>query len=422
MIVLAEIITIGDEILLGQITDTNSQYISARLTAFGIDTVRKTSVGDSADDIRAAIDAAFARAHVLVLTGGLGPTKDDITKKILARYFQSGMRRDAATLAFLQEYFARRGRELSELNQGQADVPEVCTVIPNEKGTAPGMWFDKEGKVLVSMPGVPHEMKHMLDAHILPKLKTVFPLPNIIHRFVQTAAIPEADLSQKVAHVEDALPAHLRLAYLPSRGGVTLRLTGRGEDETSLIDEIDSWHEKLMDAAGPNAFSGKDENLSRFIVRRFFEVGKTFASAESCTGGEFAARVTKQPGSGDSFLGTAVTYATPSKVQLGVPQKVIDQYGVVSEETAKAMAVAAKEFFKSDYAVSSTGVAGPTSPYPGIPVGRVVLGVAGPKRTIAKTFSLTLDRDFNIEIATTYMTNLLRLEMENDLVELKAKS
>lgn len=417
MQVFAEVITIGDEILLGQITDTNSQFISSRLTDNGIETVRMTSIGDREEEILQGVDQAFSRAHLIIITGGLGPTKDDLTKVVLARYFNSGMRRDPVTLTFLEAYFTRRGRELSELNKKQADVPEVCTVLPNEKGTAPGMWFEREGKVLVSLPGVPHEMRHLIDAHVMPKVKETFALPFIKHRFVQTAGIPEADLSLRVAGVEDSLPAFIRLAYLPARGMVTLRLTGRHPEEVFLENELDQAHQKLMEAAGEFAFSGKDESLSRYIVRKFFEKKKTFASAESCTGGEFAARVTKQPGSGDSFLGTAVTYAVEAKEQLGVPPSVLKEFGVVSPETAEAMAKAAREFFKSDYAVSSTGVAGPTSPYPGIPVGRVVLGCSGPNRTVSKTFTLTVDRDLNIEMATTFMTNLLRLEMEKDQTE-----
>lgn len=406
----AEIITIGDEILWGQITDTNSSYIASALTDTGIRTVHRTSVGDDAQAIREALQAAMGRAHVVLITGGLGPTKDDITKKTLADFFGVPLVEHPEAWADLQSYFTARGRAINPLNRLQATLPENAVYLKNEKGTAPGMWFEAPyDRVIISMPGVPAEMKHLIDERVIPRLQQRYRTPSIVHRFLQTIGIPESDLALKIEAWEDALPSHVRLAYLPTRGRVTLRLTGIGEDVEALGKQLDALADAAVPLIGSGLYSRQKEEIEPALARLLQANKLTLAAAESCTGGSFAARVTAYPGTSKHFLGSAVVYNEAAKAAIGVDPALIQEHGVVSKACAIAMAEAARSFFQADYAVSSTGIAGPAGPTDPVPVGTVHIACAGPAGTVHRELHLTPDRTLNIDLAVTNMLNLVRL-------------
>ncbi len=409
----AEVITIGDEILWGQITNTNATYISARLAELGYRTVRQTSIGDTAEAITGALQEALARAHVVLITGGLGPTKDDITKKTIAQYFGTAVVAHPDAVADLEAYFTARGRAMNELNMLQAHLPENATYLKNERGTAPGMWFEAGlDQVVISMPGVPAEMKHLMEVRVLPKLLTRFQTQAIVHRYLQTVAIPESDLAIKLNDWEDALPPHVKLAYLPSRGRVKLRLTGTGPDEHNLKAELEALAQAAVPIIGKNLYSQQDEDVETALAEQLMAHRATVAAAESCTGGAFAARLTAQPGASRYFAGSAVVYNRPAKEALGVPKQVLDTFGIYAPETAQAMAEAARAFYGTTLAVACTGIAGPATGQDPVPVGTIYIACAGPQGTQAKALLLTPDRATNIEVAVVHMLNLVRIMLQ----------
>jgi len=331
----AEVITIGDEILYGQILDTNSQWISQELDDLGIKVRRKLSVSDKKQEIIAALDEALLRSDIVFITGGLGPTKDDLTKHTLAEYFDMPLELNLSALEDVEDIFRRFGKELTELNRQQAFLPRGCVKITNDRGTAPGMWFDKGRKVVLSMPGVPFEMKAMMSKTILPKIKKIFKLPVIIHRMVKTIGIGESWLSEEIADWEDALPDHLALAYLPSKGQVKLRLTGVGEDRTLLEREMHEQIQAVLPIIEPYVFGFGDIAIEDAIGELLRSKGKTIACAESCTGGFLSHKITSIAGSSEYFLGSIIAYHNDVKQkQLGVSPKTLEKYGAVSEETA----------------------------------------------------------------------------------------
>jgi len=406
----AEVLTIGDEILWGQITDTNSQFISATLTDIGVRTVQKTSVGDTEQAILDGLRAALSRADIVLLTGGLGPTKDDITKKTLATFFGAELAEREEAWEDLQVFFERRKRPINPLNRLQATLPTNAVYIKNERGTAPGMWFDvADNKAVVSMPGVPAEMKFMLQNYILPRIKAQYPTPSIVHSFIQTVGIPESDLAIKIEAWENTLPPHVKLAYLPSRGKVKLRLTGMGEDVDALAAELGALGDAAIPILEHTVYSRKDEELEQAVGSLFMAKKLTLAAAESCTGGAFAARITAHPGVSAFFKGSAVVYTEAAKEALGVDPEIIRTYRVVSAECAIAMAEAAKAFYQADYAVACTGEAGPISSDPEVPVGTIFIACAGPSGTVHKALNFTPDRATNIELTVVAMLNLVRL-------------
>ena len=400
MQVSAHVITIGDEILYGQILDTNSQWLSRHLTDLGIRITEKVSIGDDTEQIVAQLKASAIKADLVLVTGGLGPTKDDVTKKAFCQLFECDLVENEVARRMLEAHMARRGRQLNTLNATQALLPAAAEMVLNERGTAPGMRFKLGKAMLVSMPGVPAEMKYMFTQHVVPLVRAGFTLPHIVHRFVQT-----------IEEWETALPTYIKLAYLPSFGKVTLRLTGQGEGNNELIKELEIEQVKAADLLGTKVYALEDILPEEFVVREFTRRGLTFSAAESCTGGEFAQRITKLPGSSKAFYGSAVVYAVESKYTLGVPEEVVHTNGVVSTQTAESMADAARAFYQTDYAVSVTGVAGPAITADERPVGTVCIGIAGPGGTTAKEMTLLQDRNLNIQLAATYMINFLRLAL-----------
>ncbi|WP_345955640.1 competence/damage-inducible protein A [Mucilaginibacter sp. PAMB04168] len=395
---LAEIITIGDEILIGQIVDTNSAWMAQQLNAIGVRIKQISSVSDDRQHILTALAEAQQRADIVLITGGLGPTKDDITKKTLADYFGVGFVENAEALANVERIFAKYNRPLLEVNRQQALVPANCGVLNNQNGTAPGMWFNHNGKIFVSMPGVPHEMMYMVEEQVIPKLKATFKLPVIIHKTILTVGEGESFLAERIADIEEALPPYIKLAYLPKLGQVRLRLSGYADDEAILQQEIDTLAAHLTDRLGSVVAAQEDIALEKAIMNKLEQLGQTISLAESCTGGYLAHLFTQHPGSSKTFLGGAVSYSNQLKESiLGVTEDNLRQYGAVSEQTATQMVEGALRNFKSDYAIAVTGIAGPDGGTPEKPVGTVWIGVAGKGNIVVKRFVFGNKRRQNIE-------------------------
>jgi nicotinamide-nucleotide amidase len=413
---LAEIITIGDEILIGQIVDTNSAWMGKELNKIGISVKQITSVSDDAAHIIAALNEAQQRADIILITGGLGPTKDDITKITLSNYFNMPLRRDEATLAHVESIFAKFNRPMIEVNIRQADVPDGCTVIQNKNGTAPCMWFDVNNKVFVSMPGVPFEMMYLMEEEILPRLQSAFKLPFIVHQTILTTGIGESFLAQQIETIEDSLPEHIKLAYLPKLGQVRLRLSAKGIDELQLKTEIAHYAQLIINEVKPYVAATDDVPLEKAILDLMKENNLTLSTAESCTGGYIAHLLTQHAGSSAVFAGGAVAYSYELKESiLGVKNETLTTFGAVSEQTVREMAEGAIRNFKTDYAIAVSGIAGPDGGLPGKPVGTVWIAVSTKKQTVSKLFTFTNKRIQNIErSATAALTMLLNL-LKQDL-------
>jgi len=413
---LAEIITIGDEILIGQIVDTNSAFIAQKLNAIGVRVKQISSVSDDRQHILNALAEAHQRADIILITGGLGPTKDDITKKTLAEYFGVGLIENKDALQNVENIFRRlRGvsETLLDVNRQQALVPENCEVILNANGTAPGMWFNYQGKVYMSMPGVPHEMMYLMEEAVIPKLKANFNLPFIIHKTILTAGEGESYLAEKIADIENDLPTYIKLAYLPKLGQVRLRLSGYGDDETLLRNEVESFVKRLVERVGRSVVAQEDIALEKAILNYMAEKELTLSTAESCTGGYIAHLITQHAGSSKVFFGGAVSYSYELKESiLGVKNETLWQYGAVSQETVTEMVQGALRNFKSDYAVAVTGIAGPDGGTPEKPVGTVWIGVANAQKTITKKFQFGNKRTQNIERTAIAALNMLHLLLE----------
>jgi len=413
---LAEIITIGDEILIGQIVDTNSAWMAAQLNNAGIRVKQISSVSDNREHILTALAEAAERVDLIFITGGLGPTKDDITKKTLAEYFGVGMVENADALNNVLRIFERYNRPLLQTNKQQAEVPANCEMIINKNGTAPGMWFNEGGKIYVSMPGVPFEMMYMMEEEVIPKIKALFKLPVIIHKTILTVGEGESFLAERIADIEDSLPDYIKLAYLPKLGQVRLRLSGYGEDEVFLRSKIDEFAAKLVDRIGSFVVAEEDIALEKSILNFMEERGLTLSVAESCTGGFISHLFTQHAGSSKVFFGGAVSYSYELKESiLGVKHETLWQYGAVSEETVKEMVEGALLNFKSDYAIAVTGIAGPGGGLPDKPVGTVWIAVASAKKTLIKKFTFGNRRQQNIERSATtalFMLNTLLKDVE----------
>ena len=410
---LAEIITIGDEILIGQIVDTNSAWMAQQLNSTGIRVKQISSVGDDRQHILTALAEAAERADIIFITGGLGPTKDDITKKTLAEYFGVGMIENAGALSNVVRIFEKYKRPLLEINRMQAQVPENCEVIINKNGTAPGMWFNSNGKVYVSMPGVPFEMMYMMEEEVIPRIKSQYKLPVIIHKTILTVGEGESFLAERIADIEDSLPAHIKLAYLPKLGQVRLRLSAYGDNKNALQHEIDHFAAKLIKRAGNIVVADEDVQLEKAILNLMEEKSLTLSVAESCTGGYIAHLFTQHAGSSKVFLGGGVTYSNELKESiLGVKHETLEQYGAVSEQTVTEMVNGALMNFRSDYAIAVTGIAGPDGGTVDKPVGMVWIGVASAQKTVVKKYTFGSRRQQNIELSATtalsMLNNLLR--------------
>lgn len=407
--ILAELLTIGDEILYGQIVDTNAQWMSVELTNAGIQVIRKTSVGDKEEEILTAFAEAEKRADVILITGGLGPTSDDLTKPCLAKYFNCDIKLHDEALAEVTEFFKSRGRELTDINRKQAELPVCCEKITNVMGTAPGMWFERNGKVFVSMPGVPHEMKRMMTDIIIPKLRKAYQTPSIHHKMIRTVGIGESFLAEKIAGWESTLPKHIRLAYLPSLGEVKLRLTAIGKDLATLQQETDVLAEQLKPLAGEYIFGYDNDPLEVVIGKTLRTKKLTLSVAESCTGGYLSHLITSIPGSSDYFLGGIVPYAYDIKMrQLGVKPETLEQYGAVSEPTIIEMANLVRAKFNTDIGVATSGIAGPGGATPEKSVGTVWIAYSDKYQTVTKKLQLSKDRMVNIRMSSVAVLNLIR--------------
>lgn len=406
----AEIIAIGDELLYGQIVDTNSHWISQELNLIGVKVIRKTTVGDKRLEILSAFKEAEYRADVILITGGLGPTQDDLTKPLLAEYFNCDIVEVPEAVKAITEFFERRGREMTPLNIHQGHLPALCTYVPNEVGTAPGMWFQRNDTCWMSMPGVPHEMKKLMHDFVLPRLAEVFPLPVIRHRMIKTVGIGESWLSDLISDWENSLPPHIRLAYLPSLGHVKLRLTGFGEDAQQIDEEIQNQINKILPTIEKYVYGYDEEVLETAIGKLLKESGQTVALAESCSGGYVAHQITTVPGSSDYFQGAVVPYHNEFKTKiLGVPQDTLATHGAVSEETVIAMANGVRKQLQADFGLSSSGVAGPGGGSVEKPVGTVWICCSGKDFVKTKKLQLTQDRLLNIQLTSVALLNLLRI-------------
>ncbi|MHC2992758.1 damage-inducible protein CinA [Pontibacter sp. HJ8] len=414
----AEIITVGDEILFGQIVDTNSAWMGTELTRIGIRVKQITSISDNADHIVAALDAAKTRADIILITGGLGPTKDDLTKNVLSDYFHTELKLHEPSLADVAALFKARGYELTELNRQQAFLPASCTPVRNVLGTAPGMWFEEEDKVFVSMPGVPFEMKRMMEDIVLPQLKAYFKTPEIIHKVVQTVGIPESMLADKLEDWELSLPPHIRLAYLPHLGGVRLRLTGTGENKAQLEQELEQEVTKLTDLIPKAIFAYGEVPLEEALGQQLKERKLTIATAESCTGGYLAHKITSIPGSSAYYMGSVIAYHNEVKIrELLVKPDTLQQHGAVSEATVREMAENVRAKFKTDIGVATSGIAGPEGGTAEKPVGTIWIAYADENGTKAKLLQYNKNRQLNIEYTALAVLNLIRQSLNTAVEE-----
>ncbi len=405
----AEIIAIGDELLYGQIMDTNSHWISQELDAVGVRVIRKTTVGDNRTDILTAFEEASKRADLILITGGLGPTQDDLTKPLLAEYFGCEIVEVPEAVAAVSAYFTRRGREMTLLNTLQGHLPTCCTYVPNEVGTAPGMWFEQKGCYWMSMPGVPHEMKKLVKDFVLPKLSQVFDLPVIYHKLIKTAGIGESWLADLIKDWENALPAHIRLAYLPSLGHVKLRLTAFGTDKKQLQQEVAAQIQVLLPQIEKYVYGYDEETLETALGKLLKNAGKTIALAESCSGGYVSHLITTVPGSSAYFQGAVVPYHNAFKERiLGVKSETLSSHGAVSEATVAEMAEGVRDLFNADYGLASSGIAGPDGGTSDKPVGTVWIACAGPEGVETRKLQLTQDRMLNIQLTGVAVLNLFR--------------
>ncbi len=398
---LAEIITIGDELLLGQTIDTNSAWMGSQLAAHGIRVHRITSISDESEAIRAALDESLLRVDFVLITGGLGPTRDDITKETLADYFDTQLVMDQAILERITQWFAGRGFDMLEANRHQAMMPEGCKVLVNPRGTAMGMWFERDAgqKVVVSMPGVPYEMKGLMEEEVLPRVDRHWELPTRYHRTLLTQGVGESYLSELVWDWEEQLESRgVSIAYLPAPGQVRVRLSSVDSDLSSAKDRVEAEVAEFLTLAGRHVVSDRDEPLGAAVVRILTQRKKTLATAESCTGGAIASSITAVPGSSAIFIGSVVAYDNRIKQELlGVSSNALDVDGAVSEAVVCQMAKGARELLGTDYAVATSGVAGPSGGSVDKPVGTVWIALAGREGVEAKCFRLGNSRARNIE-------------------------
>lgn len=409
-VVRAEIIAIGDELLYGQIVDTNSHWISQELDLMGVKVVRKTTVGDDRKDVLAAFESAEKRADLVLITGGLGPTKDDLTKPLLAEFFGCEIVEFPEAVKAVSEYFIRRGREMTPLNILQGHLPACCTYIPNQVGTAPGMWFERNGTYWMSMPGVPHEMKKLMKDFVLPKLPEIFQLPVIHHKVIKTVGIGESWLADLISDWESALPSSIRLAYLPSLGHVKLRLTGFGNSKNELEKAIDEQIDAVMPLIEKYVYGFNAETLETAIAKLLKAEKKTIALAESCSGGYVSHLITSVPGSSAYYQGGIIPYHNRFKNEiLGVSKETLSKFGAVSEETVSEMATGVRKLFNSDFGLASSGIAGPDGGTEEKPVGTVWIACAMNGLVETKKLQLTQDRMLNIQLTGVAVLNMLRI-------------
>lgn len=409
--VFASIITIGDELLIGQVIDTNSAWIAQELNKMGILLKHRVAVGDVREDIWQALDEESRQVKLVIITGGLGPTADDITKPLLCDYFGGKMVVHQPTLEHITHIFENLlKRPMIERNAKQAEVPDVCTVLLNKQGTAPGMLFTKEGTVFVSLPGVPHEMKWLMTHEVLPRIPELFQTGFIEHRTLLTAGIGESFLANLIQDLEESLPPHIKLAYLPNYGMVRLRLTAFGFNKTELATEVTHHFNLFQERVKEHLVVAEDLTMEQVVSRMLKERGQTLSTAESCTGGYIAHLLTSHPGSSAFFTGSVVSYDNRIKQKvLQVSEETLQTVGAVSEATVIRMATSVREIMQTDYAIAVSGIMGPDGGTPEKPVGMVWVAVAGENRTETRLFQFRYDRKRNIELTATNALNLLRI-------------
>ena len=404
----ATIITIGDELLIGQVIDTNSAWMAQELNKAGIRVVRRVAVGDVWAEIWNALDEEQQHADIILITGGLGPTSDDITRPLLCKYFDGKMIVNEDALQNVLDIFTKLNRPIIERNLLQAEVPDTCKVILNKRGTAPGMWFEKNGKIFISLPGVPHEMKGMMD-EVIPELCRHFTFPHIAHRTLLTAAVGESFLAELIKDFEAILPAHIKLAYLPNYGMVRLRLSSTGMNKESIDNEIDGLFIQLQLLVKEYMVTNMDEPLEKLIGRLLTDKGKTLCTAESCTGGYIAHLLTSIAGSSKFYDGSVISYSYKAKEDLlQVDKNILETKGAVSEEIVTQMAMGALKNIGSDYVIAVSGIMGPDGGMPDKPVGTVWVAIGSKNKIEAKKLSFRFDRTRNIQLTATTALNLLR--------------
>jgi len=408
----AEIITIGDELLIGQTVNTNAAWMGAELSRIGFNITRTTTIPDKREDILRLLTDVTGKVEVVLITGGLGPTSDDITKQTLCEFFETTLITNQEVLGMIELMVQRRNQHLNENNRRQADVPASCRVLYNATGTAPGMWFEKEGTIFISMPGVPLEMKYIMTEHVLPELKKRFSSNIIIHKNLMTYGTFEAKLAEMLTGFEAQLPSHIKLAYLPSLGVIKLRLTGTGRNRAQLSRDMESQVRKLYKEI-PQYIYGEDEvSIEEAVGRLLRDRGLKVCTAESCTGGRISQMITSVPGSSAYYRGSVIAYDNSIKVKLlGVKESTLIANGAVSRETAEEMASGALKLFGCDFAVAVTGIAGPDGGSSGKPVGTVWISVASADKITSENHQFINDRNTNIRRFAIAALNMLRLRI-----------
>jgi nicotinamide-nucleotide amidase len=405
----SEIITIGDEIIIGQVIDTNSAFIAASLNEAGIEVLKIASVPDKKEGITSALDIARKTADIIIMTGGLGPTGDDITKNTLAGYFKSNLVLNKEVLEHIKKLISHLPGKISERNMKQAELPDNCKIIANNYGSASGMWFEDKGKIFISLPGVTYEMKAMITNDVVPALKERFRLPVIIHKTILTSGVAESIMADKIKDWEEGLPPTLKLAYLPSPGILRLRISGTGSSREKVLQEIDRQSDKLISLISDDVFGYDDDLLEEKVGKLLVKRKQTVAIAESCTGGKISELITSVAGSSLYFKGSVIAYSNEIKTGiLGVREDIIEKYGAVSEAVVRAMAVNIRKIYNTNYAVASSGIAGPTGGTPQKPVGTTWICVASEDKIIASKYNLGKQRGRNILKASITALNMLR--------------
>lgn len=405
----ATVITIGDEILIGQIIDTNSAWIGQQFSALGVKLHEVISVGDESSQIVSALDRAAANSQIVLMTGGLGPTKDDITKKTLVEYFNTELELNEDVWEKMKVIFEKRGLKVLELNRSQAMIPKASTMLPNMRGTAQGMWFERDGIVYVSMPGVPHEMKHLMETQVLPRLKEKFSFPKIVHATVMTAGAGESVVANLLTDFENNLPENIKLAYLPDLGVLKLRLTGRGNTDAIKL-EVEEQKQKLIATLGDLFYTEGEDRLEHVLGKTLTARNETVSCAESCTGGYISHLFTSVPGSSKYFEGSIISYSYAVKENLlGVKNETLQKHGAVSEECVREMAQGLLKVTGTTYGIAVSGIAGPGGATDDKPVGTVWIAVASAGNVVVRRFQFFPSRMENIRVFSNAAMNMLRL-------------
>lgn len=408
----AEIISIGDELLIGQVINTNASWIAEELNKVGVQVDQVTAIGDNSSDIKRVLKNACLRNDIILLTGGLGPTNDDTTKNVLAAYFNSDMIFHEPTFKHIQQLFKLRNYQISPVNRKQAEIPEKCQPLTNVNGTAPGMWFEENGKVIVSMPGVPFEMRPMLLNQVIPRLKIAFDLPFIYHKTIMTHGLGESKLAERIQTVEENLPAYIKLAYLPQPGIVRLRLSAKGLEKEALEKEIELYCKKILEQIPELVFGFDDILIEDVVGKLLIAKNKNLSTAESCTGGYLAHLITSVPGSSQYFIGSIISYSNEVKIkELNVTKSDLDKYGAVSRQVVEQMALGVRKKYHTDFSLATSGIAGPDGGTEEKPVGTIWISLASDKGIQSELLHLGEHRGRNIRRTALAALNMLRLEL-----------